>query len=125
MLFCLSSQMNIPAALSGIAHSDDAVGYCATNVGAAVAGDSGVASACERSTCFSSEIKKFPFPSFSSQSSSLRSCQIGSFLSPSPGLPERNGCDRENFISRIIITVERFSQPQSQSLSQGSVGRTY
>jgi hypothetical protein len=32
MLFCLSSQMNLPAALSGIAHSDDAVGCCATNV---------------------------------------------------------------------------------------------
>jgi hypothetical protein len=31
MLSCLSLQMNIPAALSGIAHSDDAVGCCATN----------------------------------------------------------------------------------------------
>jgi hypothetical protein len=31
MLSCLSLQMNIPAALSGIAHGDDAVGCCATN----------------------------------------------------------------------------------------------
>jgi hypothetical protein len=116
--------MNIPAALSGIAHSDDAVGYCATNVGAAVAGSRAWLQLVSDRLAFS-EIKKFPFPSFSPQSSSLRGCQIGSFLSPSPGLPERNGCDRENFISRIIITMERFSQPQSQSLGQGSVGRTY
>jgi hypothetical protein len=116
--------MNIPAALSGIAHSDDAVGYCATNVGAAVAGSRAWLQLVSDRLAFS-EIKKFPFPSFSPQSSSLRGCQIGSFLSPSPGLPERNGCGRENLISRVIITMGPSSQPQSQSTSQGSVGLIY
>ena len=50
MLSCLSLEMNIPAALSGIAHSDDAVGCCATNA-VQLWLDSGVASACERA-CF-------------------------------------------------------------------------
>ena len=52
MLSCLLLEMNIPAALSGIAHGDDAVGCCATNAVQLWLGLEGVASACEQATCF-------------------------------------------------------------------------
>jgi hypothetical protein len=61
MLSCLLLEMNIPAALSGIAHSDDAVGCCATNAVQLWLGLEAWLLLVSKLLAFS-EIKKFPFP---------------------------------------------------------------